>query len=447
MKKLLLILLILSSTSLWAKKHALMVGVNDVGGRYSLFTDIDLQIMGKMLKKSGFKIHTLKGKNASLKKVREAFESFYRLNKNDTFLFYYTGHGARMKGINKNEPIDNFFVLNDAIVRIDSIGGGILTDNEYSMHLNQISAKKVSIVDACHSASIYKNLSLKKFVKGINSKGSDKIFKRDNSVQSFDSFKPKNLINISAAQDNEQAESTPIGSIFTVALIKLIQKNPNISFSSLENKLRKQMKPTARSISSRLTSLYPNKYFVYRGVEGKFQPSINTAPSSLKNIRVKDIFVKKRKANPSLASVLEPRTSSKPQSTKQLNISTADGETNYSHGESIKFNITSKIKKGHLYLFEKKQNTYTLLGERILSKCQDMEKEKYCKFDNIFASKPLGKSVAYVVVTKKPLVINKKSIKKDFEITEDFFDVEESLATQIKKNGLSTISLTLWVDK
>ena len=404
-------------------------------------------MMNKMLKKAGFKTQILRGQNSSLKKIREAFKSFYNLNKNDTFLFYYTGHGARMKGINRNEPIDNFFVLHDAIIGTDTIGGGILTDNEYSMHLHKIPARKISIVDACHSASIYKDLSTKEFVKSIVPKGSDNIFKRDSSIQNFDSYKPKNLINISAAQDNEQAESTPIGSIFTVALINLIQNNPNISFSTLEKKLREKMKPTARSISSRLASLYPNKYFVYRGVKGEFKPSIATAPSSLKQLRVKDIFVKKRKANPSLASVLEPTAPVKPQSKKQLTITTADGKSHYPYRESIQFNVTSKIKKGYLYLFERKGNNYTLLGERTLSKCQDMGDKQYCKFDNIFASKPLGKSVAYVVVTKKPLVINRESIKKDFEITQDFFDVEENLATQIKQNGVSTVSLTLWVDK
>ena len=447
MKKRLLILLILLSSTLWAEKYALLVGVNNIRGQYTLFTDIDIEEMDKMLKKYGFKTHILKGKNSSLKKIREAFKSFYNLNKNDTFLFYYTGHGARMKGINKNEPIDNFFVLHDAIIGDDTIRGGILTDNEYSMHLHKISARKISIIDACHSASIYKDLSTKDFVKSIVPKGSDTIFKRDNSIQNFKSYKPKNLINISAAQDNEQAESTPLGSIFTVALINIIQKNPNISFSTLEKKLREKMKPTARSISSRLASLYPNKYFIYRGVKGKFNPSITTAPSSLRSLKVKDIFVKKRKANLSLASVLETRIPHKPQNKKALTISTADGKSHYHYRMPIKFNIISKIKKGYLYLFEKKGNTYTLLGERRLSKCQKIEEGKYCKFDNILASKPLGKSVAYVVVTKKPLIVNRKSIKKDFEISHDFFDVEEKLATQIKQNGVSTISLTLWVDK
>lgn len=443
MKKLLLALLILSSSTLWAKKYALMVGVNDVRGNYTLFTDIDLQLMEKTLKSAGFEITKLKGKNASLAKVRNAFKKYYELNKSDTFLFYYTGHGARMKGINKNEKNDNLLVLNDANISLDTIGGGILSDNEYSMHLHKIAAQKISIIDACHSASIYKDLSINPRVKGIISKGVDNIFKRDSSVQSFHSFKPNNLINISAAQDNQVAESTPIGSIFTVALTKLIKNNPNISFSTLEKKLVGQMKPTARSISQRLANLYPHKYFIYREVEGKFKPSINTAPMALKSLKVKDIFVKKREAKPSLSNVLDSKPPHKPQQTNKLSISTANGKTNYALGAPIKFNITSKIKTGHLYLFEKKKENYTILGEKTLQNCQDLGKEMYCKFDNILASKPLGESVAYVVITKKPLTINHQSITKDFKIDQDFFGTEERLAQQIKKERVAQISLTL----
>jgi len=443
MRKLLLALLILTSSTLWAEKYALMVGVNDVRGKYTLFTDIDLKLMEKTLKKAGFKITKLKGENASLDKVRKAFKKYYKINKNDTFLFYYTGHGARMKGVNKNEKHDNLFVLNDANVSLDTIGGGILSDNEYSMHLHKIPAQKISIIDACHSASIYKNLSVNPSVKGIISKSVDNIFKRDRSVQNFQSFEPSNLINISAAQDHQFAENTPIGSIFTVGLIELIKNNPNISFATLEKKLVAKMKPTARSLSQRLQNLYPNRYFNYREVQGKFKPSINATPMKLKSLRVKDIFVKPRETKPSLNNVLDSKPPLKPEQKSKVSIETANGKIRYALGASIKFNIISKIKTGHLYLFEKKGENYTLLGEKNLKKCQNLGKEIYCKVDNIIASKPRGKSVAYVVITKKPLTINNQSITKDFKIDQDFFGAEESLAQQIKKERVAQVSLTL----
>ncbi|CAA6825627.1 MAG: Unknown protein [uncultured Sulfurovum sp.] len=435
MKKLLLALLILSST-LWAEKHALMVGVNDVKGEFHLNVNLDLEMMKVLLKKAGFEVHTLEGNKASLTEIRKKFKSFYSLGKNDTFLFYYTGHGARMRGVNENEPIDNFFVMHstDFDNNLTIVNSGALTDNEYSMHLHNIIAQKVSIIDACHSATLYKSLSKSKFVKSIlPQKGSETIFDRANNIENFQSFKPNNLINLSAAKDNQQAEISPKGSIFTLVLIDLIKKNPNMTFKTLEKKIIGLIKPTALRIAKQTGA----------DVKGKFTPEIYTAPASLKNLRVKDIFVKKKKANPSLSSVLESKPSSKPQRTKQLSISTADNKTKYPEGKPIKFNITSTVKEGYLYLFEKKRNNYTLLGERKLQNCQNMGKEKYCKFDNIYASKPLGKSVAYVVVTKKALVINKKAIKKNFEITEEFFDVEENLATQIKKERVDQISLTL----
>jgi len=410
MKKLLLVLLILSSTTLWAEKYALMVGVNDVQGANALYTDIDLQIMSKLLKKAGFKITTLKRKNASLEKVRAEFRKFYKLTSNDIFLFYYTGHGARMKGINPNEPIDNFFVMNDAnFTNGDTIGGGVLTDNEYSMHLHKIKAQKVSIVDACHSATIYKDLSSKKFIKSIHPKGANNIFNRANSVPNFQSFKPSNLINISATKDSQQAENSPIGSIFTVALDNLIRKNPNISFRTLETKLRKKIKPTALSIALKIK----NKYPAYAGLEGKFTPVIKTAPLSLKSMLVKDIFVKpkiklpvKLDSKPSLARVLTENPK------HQLTIKTSDGEKSYPLNEPIKLYIFSKVKEGYLYVFEEKRDSFTFLDEQDLEDCQTVENRKFCKIDNIWASKPFGKSVIYAVITKQPLEIEGKHINK-----------------------------------
>ena len=57
----------------------------------------------------------------------------------------------------------------------------------------------------------------------------------------------------------------------------------------------------------------------------------------------------------------------------------------------------------------------------------------------------MGKTIAYAVVTKKPLTFKNKSIKKDFEIVEEFFDKEENLANQIKKEKVATVKLELVV--
>jgi len=421
MKKILISLLILSITTLWAEKYALIVGVNDVHGENALYTDIDLKIISKLLKKSGFKITQLRGRDASLKKVREKFKSFYSLRSKDTFLFYYTGHGARMQGVNSNEPVDNFFVMNSAFFsNEDTVAGGVLTDNEYSMHLHKIKAQKISIIDACHSATIYKSLSNKVFVKSIHPKGGKKIFNRARNILNFQSYKPKNLINISASKDSQQAENSPIGSIFTVALVDLIKKNPNISFRSLEKQLRKKIRPTALSIAQRVKSRYPS----YAGLEGNFTPVITTLPRTLKHLLVKDIFVK-QKPHPSLATVLIENPKHK------LTIETSNHKKDYPLNRPIKLNIFSKIKEGYLYIFEQKQNSYTFLDQQELEDCQNIGARQRCKVDTIYATKPLGESVIYAVVTKAPLNINQKEVQKD------------KLIKQLKRDKIDGVSLKL----
>ncbi|HHB93797.1 MAG TPA: caspase family protein [Campylobacterales bacterium] len=440
MKKLLLILLILSNTTLWAKKVALIVGVNSVGS--FLFIETDVQLMENLLTKAGFKVKTLKGSKASLQKIREEFKRIHNLNltKEDTFLFYYTGHGGKMRDINPKK-VDNFFALSHtSFVNDHTIGGGVLSDKEYSMLLHNIKAKKISIVDACYSGTIYKNLSTPKYIKSISPKGLGQIFQRANSVESFKSYKLENFINISATNDNQTAENSPLGSIFTVALTNLIKANPNITFATLEKELRRAIKPTARKIAKAREIV--DRYPIYRALRGNFTPEMHTSPLAMEQLRVKDIFVKPKKANPSLENTLNQKPK------KMLTIKTSDEKKRrYEINSVIKFNIISSIKHGYLYLFEKKKNNYTLLGERNLQKCQNMGKKKYCKFDDIFASKPLGKSVVYAVITKKALQINNQSIKKELKITEDFFEVKEDLAKQITKERVDGVSLTLWVEE
>jgi len=149
---------------------------------------------------------------------------------------------------------------------------------------------------------------------------------------------------------------------------------------------------------------------------------------------VKDIFVKpkpkpsvKPDPKPSLATTLTQNPK------HQLSIKTSDDKRSYPLNKPIKFYIFSKIKEGYLYVFEQKKSSYTFLDQQDLEDCQTIENKKFCRVENVWASKPLGKSVVYAVVTKQPLQIDKKHIQK------------ERLIQQLKSSKIDGVSLRLTV--
>jgi len=379
MKKFILIFYLMGISLLYSQKVALLVGVADVKGGNMLYIDSDLSIMKSFLIDEGFIVKTLSYEKATLKDVRLSFKSFYTLTKNDIFLFYYTGHGARMKGINSNENYDNFFVLNQTSFSDgNTINGGILSDNEYSLHLYKIKAKKISIIDACHSASIYKSIGTNNITKSISPKGTGNIFERGNSVENFQSMKTNNLINISATKDTEQAENSPIGSIFTIGLINTIKSNPTMTLKELERDLILEMPKIANKIGNELADSYPE----YKALVGNFTPQINTMPLRLKDIQVSSIFSDNN---------IKPKP--------LLVVKTVGNKKVYKLGEVIALNIITDSKDRYLYIFKDKGE---FLVKVDLDECKG-DVKKYCRVRDILASKPLGDAMLQIVTNKNKL--------------------------------------------
>jgi hypothetical protein len=425
---------ILLTTSLNAKKVAMLVGVNSVKGEFPLFVDRDLQTMESLLRGYDFKdIEVIKGDDATLTNLRAKFKKLAKeLKSSDIFLFYYTGHGARMKSLIPYRGPDNFFVLHQADFdfRNNTIYGGVLTDKEFSNHLYKIRAKKISIVDACHSGTIYKSFSNHSHIKSILSKGEEGIFERGDRVARFSPKNLNNFINISAATDEQQAENSPKGSIFTLALVDTIRQNPSITFKELEKRVRWKTKQTARS----LAQTFPQTS-IYAKLTGDFTPVLKTIPKKFERLLVKDVFSKNGRFT--LDSIFET-----PPKTQKTKLTISSDKKSYHLNEPIIIRIKSSLERGYLYLFEKKSDNYLFLGEKKLSQCSKSGSTSYCQFRDIYASTPYEKSTIHAIITKNQLNIDRASLSKDLEIIGDSFD-EESLAREIEKKRIGWAKLRL----
>lgn len=426
------IILLISANSLWAKKVAILVGVDNIKGAGQLpYTHIDINIMTNLLNEYNFdSIIPLTGDKATLEEIRIEFNKLYKdLNKDDTFLFYYSGHGAMMKGARKNSE-DNIFLLNQAHISNETIKNGVLTDKEFSNLLYKIEAKKISIIDACHSGSIYKGIISKRdntsIVKSFPStKGLGGIYNRGEDIMNFKKKELNNFVNISAAKDSELTEESPEGSVFTLTLIKVIKNNPNITLKELETKVQNQTKKTALAIARKHPSTK------YAKLKGKAKPVLGTMPKNLEGLRVKDVF------SNSTNFTLE-RAFNNTSIPNTINLSITSDKKIYTENDLMIIKVTSSSQDGYLYLFEKKGDTYYFLEEKKL--------KKFSKFNTIYPSKPFGKTIIYSIATKNKLQINKENLTKDFKITNDFFD-GKSLAEQLKQEQLSKVKLELCIKK
>jgi hypothetical protein len=216
------------TTSLKTKvrKDALVIGVgeykNNVETLYGVKKDVKRVI--KLLNYFDVnKIITLEDSRATLYAVRKEFYRYIHSKKNakeNTFIFYYSGHGVQVldKNGDESDKKDEATALYDfEINKSEVITKGVLLDDELSILLAQIKSKKILIFDKCHSGSSHRNYNA--FVKSINGyyKVSSKFLKSINRKKG--AKKIKNFIIFSATKDNQKAEDSPEGGLFTNSFV------------------------------------------------------------------------------------------------------------------------------------------------------------------------------------------------------------------------------------
>lgn len=191
------------------------------------FVDNDVRKIKYILQMSGFKegdIINLTKDKLTLKEVRDAFKTLKsRVGPNDLVMVYFTGHGDQIPDKDKVEPdsLDEVLVLYD----------GILIDDEINKLMKgfPLTARKLLIVDACHSGSSNKMVATHREMLGQMSNKSFRDERTSNKItlngQSCTYFTSKstdnteqNIVYFGACGDNQESKANSEGSYFTTAI-------------------------------------------------------------------------------------------------------------------------------------------------------------------------------------------------------------------------------------
>jgi len=273
--------------------HALLIAINNYdpkSGVSRLSGCInDRDAVGKFLKKYYSHLNPQLTKLTDGEATRTNIIATFRdkivkqAQKGDTVLLYYAGHGsyatsapafAKFDGLGQDET----FVCYDS--RLPN--NHDLTDKELAVLLSEV--KKdihlVVIVDACHSASITRTADFVRVPQEIGSAAftlANKRFEQPRSVsrniQSYllseDNYytklrgnisipRSKHLLMSACNRDEEAWETTDRRGLFTTYLLKVLEKNRNISYADLFARVRTLVYNTAKN---QQPTLYPFEGF------------------------------------------------------------------------------------------------------------------------------------------------------------------------------------------
>lgn len=212
--------LLVSATTVIAEKRALIVGIPSTfhaGVRQGI--NIDIANMSKLLSGYGFKIDKIVDEDATLSKFRKKIKEYKNMKSDDTFVFYYSGHGGQVPDRNGDEDdnLDEVSVLHNK---------ELLLDDELYSYLVDIPANKFVFFDSCHSGTAYKSASSADVA--TKSLGLISDYKKGIGFVSLEEpskSEKKSILYFAAAGDTQSSLVTPSGSMFTLALIDGIKRH------------------------------------------------------------------------------------------------------------------------------------------------------------------------------------------------------------------------------
>jgi len=242
------------------KRYALLVGCNYTGTEFSLNGCVnDINSIEQLFQPWGYEItkmtdnssgNLLPTKNNILSKLSEFVA---KLTADDTLLFYYSGHGARISDKNGDEISG----LDSVIVPLDVMSQGSIVDDTIRAILAQAVANSniFAVFDSCNSGSVCdlrNNLfdtsyRAEPFIK-------NKLYANPNLIPRYNKVTNSryletnaNIVSLSGCKDNQYSYETVTlngvpGGVLTYSLIsELKSRTPNISFTSILNNVRSRI--------------------------------------------------------------------------------------------------------------------------------------------------------------------------------------------------------------
>jgi len=389
-----ILFLLLLSNLIWARYVALLTETASGGG---INSDKDIITMKKLLG-DRYEFIILNQPEATSTNIRKKLERLAReLNPNDTFVFYYSGHGDRFSSGDSHEAdsYDDFLVTSDAICTSKGVKN-VLIDDELNYLYAKIRAKKIIIIDACHSADMQKGVKVEKNnIKPVFMCKRNGVLSRGFDINpSWQNAKNRNFLHFGASKEQENALGSSDGGRFTLAIAKTIKERGNISFAELEKEVKRELE------------------------RFRFHPSISKYSTIDKyKLYTKDIFAIPPR---NLREILDNKSDT-------IVVKTQREKERYKVNKEIAIKGYPKSDQ-NIYLIELKgDNDFKLIASK--PKCIPLNGKYMCQFVNLKATKPTGISTIYMIQTQKPLDFRNS---KDSVITNEFFDSDTSLREQLE---------------
>jgi hypothetical protein len=238
------------ATPALARPRALLIGVGDVPNNALPGIDLDIDNMKKVAAIMGFApgdIKVLFDEEATYANVKQALSGWVRdgVGPKDRVLIYFSGHGTRVPDFTPGHAggVDDALVMHDmerARVNGRATLKNVLIGHELGAALAAIPSRKVLVlVDACHSGTATRTISLENRRLGVSSAFLKFLTYPGMPTEQTRGLRAppsgtENYAALSAARDDEAAIGTEHGGLFTLGVVDAIDsaardgRNPSV---------------------------------------------------------------------------------------------------------------------------------------------------------------------------------------------------------------------------